>query len=263
MMEVDELLEDLEIDSIDLLRRCLRSLADGNTAQGAIFPEIELRYRLLGIVALLRDADRIAFRDHLHRSASAGLHFRRLFQQGADVAETNLPVTEHCAFGDAIIAGDLEIAREIARLSPTEHVDGHEYEDDFLRFHFLHRLILDADDAELEAILDRWQQVLDGAPSPAWDVSRALLDRDTGALHEALGGLIDAHTAYYDEFRNNTGYIPEVEASLGKVLMNGLVALRFAELREIPTEPEYRYMPSLARLAVAGDFPDRDAWRTL
>ena len=261
-MEAIEPLEDLLIESEDLIRRCIEALRGGELLGGAVLGEIELRYRLIGIARLLTAADPSAFRDNLHRSGCAALYLFELLDKGVDLEPKNLTVHENPGFADAVIAGDMELAARLAELSPKQHYEGYEYEDDFLRYHLLHRMLLGADDTELRGILERWEGVMEGQTSVAWALSTALVERDADALREGLLDLIDEHVTWFEEFRTQAGYIPEVDASLGNVLMDGLVALRFAEMRGIATEREYRFMPDVARLPVGGPFPPRDAWRT-
>jgi hypothetical protein len=261
-MEAIEPLEDLLIESEDLISRCLEAVRGGELLGGTVLGEIELRYRLIGIARLLIEADPNAFRDNLHRSACAALHLFELLQQGAALEPKNLTVHENPGFADAVIAGDMELATQLAELSPKRHQEGYEYEDDFLESHLLHRMLLGADDAELRGLLQRWSGVMEGQTSVPWALSVALVERDADAFGQSLLDLVDEHVRWFEEFRTNAGYIPELDASLGNVLMDGLVALRFAEMRGIPTEREYRFMPDLARLPVGGPFPSRDAWRT-
>lgn len=261
-MEAIEPLEDLLIDSEDLIRRCLEALRAGELLGGAVIGEIELRYRLIGIARLLSEADATAFRDNLHRSGCAALHLFELLKEGAELEPKDLTVRENPGFADAVVAGDMELATRLAELSPKQHFEGYEYEDDFLRYHLLHRMLLGAEDAELRGILQRWEAVIEGQPSVPWALSTALVERDSNGFGESILDLIDEHVVRFEEFRTNAGYIPELDASLGNVSMDGLVALRFAEMRGIQTEREYRFMPDLARLPVGGPFPSRDAWRT-
>ena len=261
-MEPAEPLDDLLIDSEDLIGRCLAALGEGELLGGAVVTELQLRYRLTAIARLLGDGDPDAFRDHLHRSACAALYLFERLEEGADLEAKNLTVRVNPGFADAVVAGDLELARRLAELSPQEHVEGHEYEDDFLRYHLLHRMLLGADDDELRALLDRWEEVMEGQTSTPWAMSTALVERDAAALGEGLLDLVEEHDAWFEQFRTNAGYVPEIDATLGKISMNGLVVLRFAELREIPTDAEYRFMPDIARLPVGGPFPPRDAWLT-
>lgn len=261
-MDAVEPLEDLLIDSEDLIGRCLEALIGGELLGGAVIGEIELRYRLIGIARLLSKADTDAFRDNLHRSGCAAMHLFELLDEGAELQPKNLTVRENPGFADAVIAGDIDLATRLAELSPKEHFEGYEYEDDFLRYHLFHRMLLGADDAELRALLQRWEEVIEGQASVPWALSSALVERDADTFRENLVDLIDEHVVRFEEFRTSAGYIPEVDASLGNLFMDGLVALRFAELRGIPIEREYRFMPDLARLPVGGPFPPRNAWRT-
>jgi hypothetical protein len=261
MVEAD-VLEDVQIASSHLIRRALEVVEAGDLAEGDLLPEIELRYRLIGIAKLLREADQTAFRDALHRSACTALHHFTLFRQGLEMKHVNLTVQDNPGFADAVICGDLGLAAELAALLPESHRAGFEYEEDFLRYHFLHRMLLGDSDDALSEILSRWTTVVEGRASSPLDLSRALLHRDAEAFDETLGILIEEHAGFFEAFRTSNDYVPEIEATLGKIWMNGLVALRFAELRGMPTRPEYRFMPALARLPVDGPFPARDAWRT-
>ncbi len=261
-MTSQDLLDDLLLESEELIGRCLAALGEGELLGGEVIGEIELRYRLIAIVRLLAEADRQGFRDNLHRSGCAALHLFELAGAGGGVEPRHLTAGENPGFADAVIAGDLDLAARLAELSPKQHAEGFEYEDDFLRYHLLHRMLLGADDTELRAILKRWGRVLDGQRSVPRDVGSALVERDSAAFGESILALVDDHVARFESFRSSAGYIPEVDASLGAVLMDGLVVLRFAQLRGITTEREYRFMPHLARLPVGGPFPDRDAWRT-
>lgn len=261
-MESYEPLEDLLIDSEDLIRRCLQALGEGEILGGAVIGEIELRYRLIGIARLLTEGDPDAFRGSLHRSGCAALHLFELLEQGVELEPKNLTMRENPGFADAVIAGDMELATRLAELAPKRHFEDYEYEDDFLRYHLLHQMLLGADDPGLFRILQRWETVLEGQSSASWALSRALVERDADAFGESILDLVDEHVMRFEEFRTSAGYVPEVDASLGNLLMDGLVALRFAESRGIPTETEYRFMPDLARLSVGGPFPPRNAWRT-
>jgi hypothetical protein len=184
-------------------------------------------------------------------------------ERGSNLEPKNLTVRENPGFADAVVAGDMSLATRLAELSPKQHYAGYEYEDDFLRYHLLHRMLLGAHDAELRGLLERWEAVMEGQTSVAWAIARALVERDGDAFGEGLRDLIDEHLVRFEEFRTSAGYIAELDASLGNVSMDGLVALRFAEIRGIPTEREYQFMPDLARLPMGGQFPSRDAWRTL
>jgi hypothetical protein len=141
-------------------------------------------------------------------------------------------------------------------------VHGYEYEDDFLRFRFLHRLLLVPDDAKvLEALLRRWKDVLQGQRCPYHAASTALLHRDQAAFDDAIADLLDRRRAAFEAFRLATNYDAELDATIGKIFMHGLALLRFAELRGLATAIDDPFMPSLARIPLGGSPPPAGSWR--
>lgn len=261
MSEIDPLL--VAEDDADLwIGLLLRDIASAQRPDGTAYTELSFRYHVLALVHLLRGDER-AFADLLVRSGRANVALRTAATQpGADVHPACLRASDALPFSDALVAGDLEAARAIARLAPVTHVESHEYEDDFLRFRFLHRLLLDPQDvASLEAILSRWDVVRRGAPCPYRDASEALLRRDAAALDDALVRMVDRRRDAFAAFRVATSYSAELDATEGQVFVHGLALARFAELLGLPVQDDLDFMPGLARIPLGGPTPSPHAWR--
>ena len=131
-MESFEPLEDLLIDSEDLIRRCLQALGEGEILGGAVIGEIELRYRLIGIARLLTEGDPDAFRGSLHRSGCAALYLFELLEQGIEFLD---------------VARVTELSNQVGGTNQAWHIIG------FLVF----RAIRDREASTLNAGLDQFQ----------------------------------------------------------------------------------------------------------
>jgi len=224
-----------------------------------VIAEIAERYHLLAIAVLLEDADPDAFARLLALAAQSGSFLRSL-----DLAAPprRLAASRSEAFCDALAAGDLVLARTLAGQAPRAWLQGWEYEDDFLRFHFLHRLALDDDEATLASLLARWERVLEGAPSCHLEVSRALLRRDAAALDAALLATAQERADRLAAWRKMATYDAEVDATEGAVFVAGLAVIRLAEQRGLALPEEYPFMPRIARVPSGLALPAPDSWRS-
>jgi Immunity protein 49 len=223
---------------------------------GTLSLELSSKLRSLAIMTLLVKADTDRFYHNLIRS---GMARETYLQRLKDEAIDN---HHHRASGryepllDAIAAGDLELARHIADLSPREWQQGHEYEDDYCYAQILHRLVQEIPpEQELPSLLERFEVYLDGQASARLDVCRALAERDQDAFNEAFRGLLDDQEARIatDKARGEMED-PEIVAQR-QVFVEGLAILRLAELRGLMTQQEYRFCPSLARVPMGTPFP--------
>jgi hypothetical protein len=211
-----------------------------------LLAHIALRYHTLGIVSLLADADQDRYARCLCLAGQVDGHLRRL-DLSAD--PTHNAASRELPFADALVAADLEGAREIARLAPDRHQEGVEYEDDFLRIKFMHQLLLAPNDqAALQSTLDRWDQVAEGAPSEYHALSLSLLRRDDSAFDEAIHAVLDRRRGKLAEWRMTPNYRLESDATDGGLFVFGLACLRLAELVGISTQPDYEGMPEPARI---------------
>ena len=211
--------------------------------------------RIRGICALFLDYDREAFHEDLQKSATFYLHYLKNIAEEADKI-----TSESAPFFDAAACKDVEAAREISRYARATWNQGLEYEDDFLYVRFLMtRCFLDSDD-EAQELLDALKIVLDGAPSPRFDVCQALMERDATAFDEALALLILEHEERYSTGRAS-GYVAEEEwATDGLLFVEGLALVAMAEILRLPVQDDYLFIPSVAR--AASERPHQpDAWR--
>ncbi|ATB26800.1 Imm49 family immunity protein [Melittangium boletus] len=203
--------------------------------------------RIAAISVLLAEADVPAFRHDLRLSAMAR---REMLSSSLD---TEAPSWFRCAgrvepLFDALSAGDVGLARDIARHSPRHWVADEEFEDDFRYADFLHEHLL----AETkhpspgeERAIAAFQQCSGDSGSPRLAVCAALFNRDQDAFDAALEDLLVERAA---EFRNaGPALHPERFLTESHVFIEGLALLRLAEDRGLHTQPEYRMMPGLAR----------------
>lgn len=240
------------------LEQSLRALGRNPDSDVHLLSEISTRYHLLALAVLLEDANQRAFAGLL---ALAGQTDVRLRSLDLSAHSRERAASRSVPFSDALAAGDLGTARAIAQLAPVHVQDGVEYEDDFLRFHFHHRLLVMPDDeVALRVVLDRWATVVGRAGSTHLDAARALLDRDADDLDEALDRLITERRGTFAAWRKRPDYREEIDATDGVIFVHGLALLRLAEMRGIKTRPDYEYMPDLARVPRGTPLPPTGAW---
>ncbi len=245
-------------NGVDMLESALAAVSRRQGRDPALIAEITERYHLLAIAVLLEEADRDAFASLLALAAQAEIFLRALDLSGAP---EQLIASRAEPFSDALVAGALDAASAIARLAPQRHQDGWEYEDDFLRFHFMHRALLGDDDAALSRVLARWERVLEGEASCHLDVARTLAARDPEAFDAALAAAARDRTEKIEAWRKTPVYDEQLDATESAVFIHGLAAIRLAELRGISVPGEYELMPSLARVPLGAQLPPKDAWR--
>ena len=141
-------------------------------------------------------------------------------------------------------------------LSPRSHFQDVEYEDDFLFFHFLHRVIAEPEDTnELNRIVGRWEVVLEGGTSGYLDVCRTLLPGNGDDFEAGFDSLLQSRWRQLKEYREAVGYDQEMFAVEGKVFIEGLAVLRIAEMKGCATSSEYRLIPDIAKVPLGTPLP--------
>jgi hypothetical protein len=214
-------------------------------------------FRARGCSAFFLSCDPAALHQDLQRSGAAFAHFLR----GASDADK---VTSRAdAFFDAIASGDRAIATTIAMLASTKPKLDAELLDDFHYVRLLmSRFFGNASEAELARTLADFEAALEGTPTPAFEVCKALLAADSDAFRQALGGLIAAHKAFYTK-GVSTGRVSEEDWAInGCIFIEGLALVRLAAWAGMATEPEYPLIPSVALM----DTPlpsDPNIWRRI
>ncbi|MCP3166660.1 Imm49 family immunity protein [Myxococcus qinghaiensis] len=232
---------------LEPLREALGKPAASPAQHARRLHEVSRHERMLGIALLLAEADTDGFFSHLTLSAEA---HARLLREARDSGQaTRFAGTGNFhPFCDALVAGQVPLAREMARLAPEQWIPGEEYEEDFVYGRFLHALLLDGDQGleQQEALLDRMAR-LDPEWEPRQRLCRALFERDAHAFEVALVEAASEHQRRCDELAA-TRFSPTLENHTERyVFIEGLALLRLAKAAGLQTEPEHKLMPSLAR----------------
>lgn len=215
---------------------------------GRFYDEMGTAERALALLCLMVEGHTDAFYTELVISAYGRKHYlARCLQQ--NYQDFYAACGRWDAFFDALAARQTDIAIDIADLSPPDWIPDGEYEDDFCYARFLHRLISgNASTAELQALLDRFEQALEGASSARLALCKALWSRNQNDFDQAFADLLSEREAENQEER--TGRAQEdVCAALGTyIFVEGLGILWIAESLGLKTKPEYPLCPALARV---------------
>lgn len=236
---------------------------DISSAEGAALAEagsdLCIALRTLAIASLLVELDIDRFHHSLIRSALVRIH---VFQKmPADIQQTTrfCSASRSAPFFDAIAAARIDLASTVATFSPRRWMPRFEYEDDFLYARFMCDLIAEGPDAShLPGLLDRFQEVLNGAPSDKLDLCRLLLDPDCGGFERIFSSMLGARNEWVEFQLRSIGRDELSFAAERHVWVEGLAILRLAESRGIAVKPEYRYCPREARMPMEIPFTDNE-----
>ncbi|NVI96616.1 immunity 49 family protein [Myxococcus sp. AM009] len=259
-------LEVIRDDTLFSLGEALRSLRVGDAREqsGEAYSTVALCHRRLAFCALLAQADVGRFATHLCHSGRARLQFLQLVAAGHGSEPLYRCASKAFSFIDALTAGQLDLAVEIARLEAGRSDPSHEYEEDFLLHHFLHRFTMQLHAgvaSELSGILDRWESVLQGKEDGYLMVCRALHARSALDFNQAMEGVIAERILTFKNKPRDEGPNDELRRTEGAIFMNGLALLRLAELCGLETFREYPTLPGMARVPLGGRLPPVDGWR--
>jgi hypothetical protein len=230
------------------------------------FEELSVEFEALGLCHLLEGLDLAQLTENLCRSGHARRYFLRRSQAEGNLRDRRLALGRTRAFLDAVVAGDLALAGDIATLSGTRWEPDWEYEDDFCYSLFLHRTILGANGGvaypspELPAILDRFETALDGGDSARLDACRALLARDAKRFLEALEARLEEIQAELDVERDSSAVQEDFDVGFWPrsfVCIEGLALLQIAGIVGVATPRDVPLCPKEARLPVRPNgYPD-------
>lgn len=221
--------------------------------------ELCTQLRRRGIAAfLLKGAPEELLRD-LSFSGRAFLHVLPAIPESARATGLQRP------FLDAVAAGDLACAVDMARASRTTWNPAEELEDDFLYLSALMSLVPDRPDAEAaQAAISRYAVLAasDEEPDMRLLTCRALVKRDATAFDEGLSAFMRQEKARYRRLASKQA-IPEEEAATeGSVSAEGLALVRIAARLGMEVSADYPMVPSLAR-RVAWQPGAPDAWMSV
>ncbi|MBJ6761926.1 immunity 49 family protein [Myxococcaceae bacterium JPH2] len=203
--------------------------------------------RIAAISALLAEGDVPAFRHELRLSATVR---RELLLSSPGSAA---PSRFRCAsrldpLFDTLAAGEMGLARDIAKHSPHRWVADEEFEDDFRYADFLREHLLAGAKSSSpgeERALAAFQKCSGDSGSPRLTVCESLSNRDQEAFDAVLEDLLFEREA---EFQNAGPPLhPQRFHTERHIFIEGLALLRLAVERGLSTQPDYRMMPGLVR----------------
>lgn len=222
---------------------------------GDLSLELSAKFRGLAIMALLVKGDYTLFLHNLIRSGRVRRSYLYRVHAEGKLDEHHFVSGRYGALLDSIAGGDLGLARDIGDLSPSEWRSNHEYEDDFCYARLLSTLLNPTADSTPSVLFEQFEMYVGGGSNPRLDVSRALAANDTSRFESSFSDLLlDRERQIDADEERGQLETPEVIAER-KVFVEGLALLRLAGLRNIETQAEYRYCPSLARLPMNQPFP--------
>lgn len=249
-----EFLPVIRENAILTLQEMLPRLLPGPADRGTVLFFCQC-YRQAGIANFLTYGTTAELFSALHRSG-------RAFAAFLSAASDDVKLTSQAApFFDAVASGDDQAAADIAsRSRPTWNADA-EYEDDFLYVRFLMMMFyLSAGQPELAAILQRYEQVLDGEPDLRWEICRALLADDTPALDTALLEL-SGEVSRQVQAKIQAGVVTDGFADTERYIwVEGLALIRLARSKGLVVAKDYPLAPSLAQIAVPAAY-SADDWQ--
>ncbi|HEX5753086.1 MAG TPA: hypothetical protein VFZ09_43195 [Archangium sp.] len=243
----------------DELASSLRNLADAKLPielAGEFCEETTSLRRVLAICRLLREADVDGFHHELLRSALSRRYYltrcqRESYADYFTVASRTEP------FFDALAAGSLALARELARLAVPGPREGEEYPEDYHYANLLNRyLLLDGQDktGELERLLITLEAHQSGARV---DLCQSLLAHDGRAFEAAFQALLEERA---NEVARWEARVMDTASAITNayVFIEGLAWMRLAEHTRSPllSLEECRFCPALARMPMERPFPD-------
>lgn len=205
-------------------------------------------FQALAICKLLDQADVEKFGENLVRSAQARRYYLKKSREEGNLDDRFLGLSRVESVMDAVVAQDLDLAREIGSLSVDEWHDEWEYEDDFCYFLFLHRLVASTEfvaSPEAAALLVRFEQIIEGQPSPRLALCRALTDRDGLAFWAAFESLLteyrdtnDVKRARVTEYTADAKFWPNSFVSI-----EALAWLHVGRMFDLTSAEDFAYCP--------------------
>jgi hypothetical protein len=230
------------------------------TDSGRYYRELTEVLRAHAILRLADHADADGFSNDLIMSGRAArAHLRHharpvhVDRRRADVLHEAQPVyterrrAQSCSgpFFDALAAGDIRLATEIADLAPSHWRSDEEREEDFLWRRTLGLLLIGAPKPLIEAHLARFATCAVDEHDARLEVCRALYAADGRAFDEAFRRLL-CHREI-ENIRSRRRATTDSHRSLAaQVYIEGIAVLKMARAGGIAIEPEYPMCPALA-----------------
>lgn len=207
-------------------------------------------YRALAICILAADGDVDRF---FHFLLHAPLARRRYLATVGCLTSTPAAEKKASDIGpllDAVAGRQWELAKDIARLTLGHWVENAEYEEDYCHGEYWRRLCMDPGKDE-SALLDRWDNALEGGEDPRLDVACALNANDRSAFVAALRALLLHNETKAEELSSPLGGSalsedPTFEPNRW-ISIEGLAWLAAAERAGMVLDEEFEGCPRIAR----------------
>ena len=215
-------------------------------------------YRRMAVGFLLMSGTPNQFLAYLHRSSRSFLHFLREAPDEIKITSRTL------AYFDAVACDDAEGAHGIFASSRDTWNPQKEYEDDFLYMWFLMGIWGETEtDDQLQDMLERYEEVLEGADDVRFDICASLLTRGEEEWGNSVGAFIEMEQDRVAALRGKDQLNPDEAATTANVSIELLALLRIGERRGLPTEEAYPLAPAPSRMLGLSVHPSADAWKTL
>lgn len=213
------------------------------------FEETSLSLQTLAITNILVGYNRDGFIANLLSSAYT-LRYYLMRSKEENNTSHYIAISRSEGFFDAVAAGSLELAKEIARLSPDYWIEDGEYEDDFCYYHFLHTFVRDfpnRDEKKLTSIISQFESCVAASSEYRLAVCKSFLLRDSDAFNEGFNDLL---IQFDNEKEKRYPQLLDIaDLSARKyIFVEGLALLRIAELLGFTIDSEYQYCPSIVRV---------------
>lgn len=242
------------------LKQRMAALAAGDRS-GALYASISTLYRTIALCRLLRDADVAEFTRWLAESARPRLEYLQMRPAAAGPDERRyLCVSKDAAVENALAAGDLRSAAEVAALTPTDYQPDFEYRDDYLFALAEVELVLGRDlesDQPVEKLIAALEKECTDARAPTVLVLRGVISRSAETFEDGLRSLLARREARLSETRKRTNAPHELLLTEGAVSVKALALLRLAEMRGLDIAGHFPMVPEIARVPTWS--PDRSA----
>jgi hypothetical protein len=221
---------------------------------GSLAAEVSLKLRTLAISVLCAHGKLNGFCHNLIRSGLVRERYLIRCVDEGHLLDHHRSSGWYSAMMDTLAAGEFELGRRIAELSPSDFRPGHEYEDDYCYVQLIHGLIGVTVRAAPD-LLAEFEAYVGDDVNARLDVIRSLVDKNQTAFETAFTDLLSEHERYINsEIENGRLEDLYVDASR-RIFVEGLAILRLAEKVGLQTEPEYQFCPSIARAPMTEPFP--------
>jgi len=223
---------------------------------GGLSMELTQKLRAAAIIILLTKTDSDAFFHNLIRSARCRVAYLNRLAQAGVKGDHHQASARVGPFLDAVAASDFSTARQIAALSPTEWMQGHEYEDDFCYAQILHGLItIPRDESRLQILFERFEKALSGQTDARLPLCKVITEGNKEDFNQAFEDLLEQRTTRIEADKARHQMEDPVVIAERQIYIEGLAILQIADKLGFESDPEYPYCPSIARVTMTKLFP--------